>query len=101
MLPIWLVLLVIGVFGLGYFVPSALRTRSALLTLVLLALSVIVFVLFTISFHLDMIIADETGAVGGETGWNAGLTPVLLLMSLGLGIASLVAHLRARPRRSE
>ncbi|CAN5751617.1 hypothetical protein BH23ACT11_BH23ACT11_30790 [soil metagenome] len=96
MIPIWLILLVLGVFGLGYFVSSALRTRSALLTLVLLALSVSVFVLFNISFYLDIVFADETGKVGGTVGWNAGWTPVFLLMSLGLGIASLVVHLRAR-----
>lgn len=96
MIPILLVLVVLGFLGLAYLVPSALRTRSARPTLVLLALSVSFFVLFNVSFNLDIVFADENFAAGGETGWNAGLTPVLGLLSLGLGIASVVVHLRAR-----
>lgn len=96
MIPISLILLVLMVFGLGFFVSSALRTRSALLTLALLVLSVTVFALFNVSFYFDIVFADETGAAGGTDPRNAGLTPILGLMSLGLGITSLVVHLRAR-----
>lgn len=93
MVPLTLVFLVLAVFGLGYFVSSALRTGSALPTLALLSLSVAVFVLFSISVYNFNIVADETGTVGGMGPREA----VLGLLSLGLGIASLVVHLRARP----
>ncbi len=96
MVPIILILFVLVVLGLGYFVSSTLRTRSPLPTLVLLVTSVVVFLLFYISFYLDIVFADQNDAVGGITGWNAGWTPVLGLLSLGLGIASLVVHARAR-----
>ena len=96
MVPIILILFVLVVLGLGYFVSSTLRTRSPLPTLVLLVTSVVVFLLFYISFYLDIVFADQNDAVGGTTGWNAGWTPVLGLLSLGLGIASLVVHARAR-----
>lgn len=90
--PIILVVLVLAVLGLGYYVSSILRTRSALLTLVLLALSVTVFVLFSASTYNFNVVADETGTTGGMGGRDA----VLGLLSLGLGIASLIVHLRAR-----
>jgi hypothetical protein len=64
--------------------------------LVLLALSVSFFVLFNISFNLGIVFADENLAAGGDAGWYTVSTPILLLMSLGLGIAGLVVHLRAR-----
>lgn len=92
MVPLILVFFVLAIFGFGYFIPSALRTSSALPTLLLLALSVIVFVLFYISFYFVIVAADETGTTGGMGARDA----VLGLLSLGLGIASLVVHLRAR-----
>ncbi|CAN5565649.1 hypothetical protein BH24ACT21_BH24ACT21_17730 [soil metagenome] len=82
----------LAVFGLGYFVSSASRTRSALPTLVLLTFSLVVFVLFSISIYNFNVVADETGTVGGMGGRDT----VLGLLSFGLGIASLVVHLRAR-----
>jgi hypothetical protein len=92
MISMSVVFLVLGVFGLGYFVSSALRTRSALPTLVLLALSVTVFVLFSIVVYNGGVVADETGTGGGMGVREA----VLGLLSFGLGIASLIVHLRAR-----
>lgn len=86
------ILLVLAVLGLGYFVSSALRTRSAFPTLALLALSVAAFVLLYISFYLGLVAADETGTTGQMGVREA----VLGLLSLGLGVASLVVHLRAR-----
>lgn len=82
----------LAVFGLGYFVSSASRTRSALPTLAILSLSLAVFVLFSVSAYNGGVVADETGTDGGLGGREA----VLGLLSLGLGIASLVVHLRAR-----
>ncbi len=92
MIPMVVVFLVLAIFGLGYFASSASRTRSALSTLVLLALSVVIFVLFSISAYNFNVVADETGTVGGMGIREA----VLGLLSLGLGIASLAVHLRAR-----
>lgn len=94
--PIILAVLVLAVLGLGYYVGSVLRTRSALPTLALLALSLAFFVLFSISVYNDAVFADETGTGGGIYGRNAGWNAVLGLLSLGLGIASLVMHLRVR-----
>ena len=92
MISFSVVFFVLAVLGLGYFVSSALGTRSALPTLVLLALSVTFFVLFYISFNFDIVYADETGMAGGA----GGRTIVLGLLSLGLGVVSLVIHLRDR-----
>lgn len=92
MVPLILVFFVLAIFGLGYFVSSASHTRLVLPTLVLLALSFLIFVLFSISLYNFNIVADETGTTGGMGGWEA----VLGLLSLGLGVASLVVHLRAR-----
>ena len=71
MISMSVVFFALAIFGLGYFVSSALRTRSSLPALVLLAMSVVVFVLFYISFYLDIVFADENDAVGGTIGWNA------------------------------
>jgi hypothetical protein len=92
MVPLILVFFVLAILGLGYFVSSALRTRSPLPTLVLLALSVAVFVLFYISVYNFNIVADETGTAGGIGVREA----VVGLLSFGLGVASLTMHLRAR-----
>ena len=86
------VIFLLAIFGLGYFVFSALRTRSALPTLILLSLSLAVFVLFSISVYNFNVVADETNAGGGMGVREA----ILGLLSLALGIASLVVHLRAQ-----
>lgn len=92
MLSISAIFLVVAVLGLGYFVSSALRTRSPLPTLVLLALSIVAFVLLYVSFYFGLVAADESGTAG-----RMGLRDAVLgLLSLGLGVASLVVHLRAR-----
>lgn len=92
MISMIVVLFALAIFGLGYFVSSASRTRSTLPTLVLLALSLAVFVLFSISVYNFNVVADETNAAGGMGVREA----VFGLLSLALGIASLIVHLRAR-----